>query len=171
MTRPRALAAVSALALLGAAGCGGTSTSQDTSAAADSAPSLTITAPHDGATVASSFPLRFTTSVPIGPLDTGKDHVHVVVDGNTDDFAVVTAHKTMVTHLSPGTHTIGVTLQHADHSSAGAENQVTVTVGKGGSMNGSGSGGASMDDSGTDSGTDSGSNSGGGTGNGYGRGY
>jgi hypothetical protein len=41
--------------------------------------------------------------------------------------------------LSPGEHTIDVTLQHADHSSAGAEDHVDVTV------NGSG---------GTDDGTD-----------------
>ena len=39
-----------------------------------------------------------------------------------------------VTGLSPGDHTIDVTLQHADHSSAGAEDSVNVTVtGAGGS--------------------------------------
>ncbi len=31
--------------------------------------------------------------------------------------------------LSPGEHTVNVTLQHADHSSAGAEDEVDVNVG------------------------------------------
>ena len=93
-----------------------------------SGPKVTITSPQNGAAVGSSVPIKFTTSVPIGPLDTGKDHVHVFVDGNTNDFAVITAHQTTVKNLSPGKHTIGVTLQHADHSPAGAQDQVTVTV-------------------------------------------
>jgi hypothetical protein len=59
--------------------------------------------------------------------------VHLVVDGNTNNYKVVTSTQTEVNDLSPGQHTIGVTLQHADHSSAGAKAQVTVTVGGGAS--------------------------------------
>ena len=143
MTWSRRLAvAASAVALVGAAGCGGSTTQstgggqaqdQETSAAAAGAPKVTITSPQNGAEVGKSFPLTFKSSVPIGALETGEDHVHVVIDGNTSDFTVVTARKTMVTNLSPGKHTVGITLQHADHSSAGAEDQVTVMVGRGAS--------------------------------------
>jgi hypothetical protein len=146
MTCSRTLAAaVSALALVAAGGCGGAGSQQSSGAVVDNTPSVTITSPQGGATVGSSFPLTFKSSVPIGALDTGEDHVHVIVDGNTNDFTVVTAHRTMVTNLSPGEHTVGITLQHADHSSAGAEDQVTVMVSKGGAtkdgtMDGSNSG-------------------------------
>jgi hypothetical protein len=136
----RLAVAVSAVALVGAAGCGGSTTQgtgggqaqdQETSAAAAGAPRVTITSPKNGAEVGKSFPLMFTSSVPIGALETGADHVHVVVDGDTSDFSVVTARRTMVTNLSPGRHTVGITLQHADHSPAGAQDQVTVMVAKG----------------------------------------
>jgi len=137
----RLAVAASAVALVSAAGCaGGASQSstggsaQDSSNSSSSAPAVSITSPQNGAKVGSSFPLTFTSSVPIGALDTGEDHVHVVVDGNTNDFTVVTARRTMVTNLSPGKHTVGITLQHADHSPAGAQDQVTVMVAKGAGM-------------------------------------
>lgn len=142
----RLAVAASAVALVSAAGCaGGTSqgssgggsaqdSSNNSSSSNSSAPSVVITSPANGAKVGSSFPLMFRSSVPIGALETGEDHVHVVVDGNTSDFTVVTARKTMVTNLSPGKHTVGITLQHADHSSAGAQDQVTVMVAKGAGM-------------------------------------
>jgi hypothetical protein len=159
MTWPHKIAGTaSALALVAAAGCGGNSTdnSSDGAAAAADTPAVTITSPQAGAKVGSAFPVKFQTSVPIGALESGKDHVHVVVDGDTNNFTVVTAHQTMVKNLSPGKHTIGVTLQHADHSSAGAQDQVTVMVAKGGA---------------TKSGTMKGSTSGNSSGNPYGRGY
>ncbi len=63
------------------------------------------------------------------PTDSGKDHVHLFIDGKTQNYKVVTSTRTQVSNLSPGKHTIGVTLQHADHSSAGAKPaSVTVTV-------------------------------------------
>jgi hypothetical protein len=145
MTWPRKLAVTaSAVALVSAAGCAGGASqgssggsAQDQSASSSNAASVTITSPKNAAKVGTSFPVMFKTSVPIGALDTGEDHVHVVVDGNTNDFTVVTAHKTMVTNLSPGKHTVGITLQHADHSAAGAQDQVTVMVAKGaGAMSG-----------------------------------
>ena len=141
MTWTRKLAvAASAVALVTAAGCAGGSSqgssggsAQDSSASGSnnsSAPSVTITSPKSGAKVGSSFPLTYKSSVPIGALETGVELVHVVIDGNTNDFTVVTAKKTMVKNLA-GKHTVGITLQHADHSPAGAQDQVTVMVAKG----------------------------------------
>ena len=99
------------------------------------APKLTITSPSDGATVQLPIKLTFTSSVPLGPTDSGMDHVHVFTDGHTGDYTVVPTTAFEIKSLSPGRHTIGVTLQHADHSSAGASAQVTVVVaGSGGGV-------------------------------------
>jgi len=92
------------------------------------APKLTITSPSDGATVQLPIKLTFTSSVPLGPTDSGMDHVHVFTDGHTGDYTVVPTTAFEIKNLSPGRHMIGVTLQHADHSSAGASAQVTVVV-------------------------------------------
>lgn len=103
------------------------------SAGGDTKPTLTITAPKDGATVGSSFKLEFTSSVEIGPTDSGKDHAHVFTDGQTNDYTVVTASPFEMKGLPAGKHTVGVTLQKADHSPAGASAQITVNVTGGGS--------------------------------------
>lgn len=50
------------------------------------------------------------------------------MDGQSDDYTVVGGNSFTVEGLSPGEHTIDVTLQHADHTSAGAEDHVDVTV-------------------------------------------
>ena len=176
MTWTRKLAvAASAAALVGAAGCAGGASqgssggaAQDSGANSSSAPKVTITSPQSGAKVGSSFPLTYTSSVPIGALETGEDHVHVVIDGNTNDFTVVTAHKYMVKNLSPGKHTVGITLQHADHSPAGAQDQVTVMVSKGMKSGAKEDNPARTKD---DNGTMNGSTSGNSSGNPYGRGY
>lgn len=97
-------------------------------AGADIAPSVSITAPVDGATVASTFTLQFASSLELGPTDSGRHHVHVFTDGHTDDYTVVTSTDHQITNLAPGPHTIGVTLQNADHSPAGAGTEITVSV-------------------------------------------
>lgn len=179
MTWLRKLAvAASAVALVSAAGCAGGASQGSSgggaakdSSAQSSAPSVTITSPASGAKVGSSFPLTFKSSVPIGALETGEDHVHVVIDGNTNQFTVVTAHNYMVKNLSPGKHTVGITLQHADHSPAGAQDQVTVMVAKGAGMKSGAkedNPARKKDDNGTMSGSNSSNSS---SSNPYGRGY
>lgn len=131
----RALAggAVAVLAAGLLAGCGNQSTTG--SGSGSDSPSLSITSPSEGDTVGSSFMVKWDSSVSLGEPDTGKDHVHVFVDGNANDYTVVGGDSFEVKGLSPGEHTVDVTLQHADHSSAGADDQVDVTVsGSGGSM-------------------------------------
>ncbi len=125
----RSSAAVVAAGLLLAA-CGG---AYDTSANAGTDPTgashkIEITAPADGASVTTPFTLKFTASVPIGPTDTGKDHVHVTIDRETDDYTVVTTPEYTIADLPPGRHVVGVTLQHADHSPDGAAAEITVNV-------------------------------------------
>jgi hypothetical protein len=118
---PLGVVAVLASGLLAA--CGG-----DSDASGGSSPSVSITSPADGATVGSDVEVSWDTSARLGEPETGRDHVHVFVDGHSNDYTVVGGNSFTVTGLSPGKHTIDVTLQHADHSSAGAEDEVEVTV-------------------------------------------
>lgn len=123
----RALAGAAVAGLAGGllTGCGSDSTAGGGSS---DSPSLTITSPSAGDTVGGTFTVKWDANVSLGDPDTGRDHVHVFVDGNTDDYSVVGGDSLEVTGLSPGDHTVDVTLQNADHSSAGAEDQVEVTV-------------------------------------------
>lgn len=126
-TRTLAVGGVAA-ALVALAGCG----SDSGGGSSGGSPTLTITSPSDGADVGQSFEVRWDTSVKLGETDTGRDHVHVFVDGKSDDYTVVGGNEFTLTGLSPGKHEVDVTLQHADHSPAGAEDKVDVDVAAGG---------------------------------------
>ncbi len=110
------------------AGAGLLAACSDSSASDGAHPTLSITSPSAGAKVASSVDVTWDTNVELGEPDTGLDHVHVFVDGQSSDYTVVGSDHFTVTGLTPGDHTIDVTLQHADHSSAGASDDVDVTV-------------------------------------------
>jgi hypothetical protein len=110
-----------------AAACGSGATG-----AAGGEPKLTITSPAPGATVQTPFMLTYESSVALGPPESGRDHVHIFADGKTDQYTVVPTTSFQIKDLTPGRHTIGVTLQHADHSPAGASAQITVNVTGGG---------------------------------------
>lgn len=128
-----------ACAALGLSACSGAGASSTDGGE----PTLTITEPADGATVGLPVTLKFTSSEDIGPEESGKDHVHVVIDGKTNDYTVVTSTTYQIKDLPQGRHRIGVTLQHADHSSAGADAQVSVNVtGSGGDTGGGDTGGS-----------------------------
>jgi hypothetical protein len=129
MRRRFTYVAVLTTALLSAAACGADSSSPgETGSGGGGGPTLTITAPSNGATVTSPFMLTFQSSEQLGKPDTGMDHVHVFADGKTDQYTVVPANSFEVKNLTPGQHKIGVTLQHADHSPAGASAEITVMV-------------------------------------------
>ena len=125
----RSAHAASALALaLAVAGCG-----SGTDTASAGSEDLTITSPKDGATVQVPFTLTWDSGVPLGPPDSGKDHVHVYVDGRDNDYTVVGGTRFRMKDLSPGEHEVEVSLQHADHSPVGPEASIEVTVAGGGS--------------------------------------
>jgi hypothetical protein len=120
-----ALGATTLMALSLLAACGSDS---DAATGGGSSGGLTITSPDDGSTVGRDVEVTWDADVELGPPDSGLEHVHVFVDGQSDDYTVVGGNSFTVEGLSPGEHTIDVTLQHADHSSAGAEDHVDVTV-------------------------------------------
>jgi hypothetical protein len=134
MRRRIVYTAALSIALLGAAACGQDPASPGTSSGGGGAggPQLTITSPVNGASVTQPFMLQFTSSEKLGKLDTGLDHVHVFADGKSDQYTVVPTTSFEMKNLTPGQHTIGVTLQHADHSPAGASAEITVMVTGGG---------------------------------------
>jgi hypothetical protein len=119
-------ATAAALVVLAACGSG------SDGAGSGGSPELTITKPTDGAKVGSSFEVAWDSSVKLGETDTGRDHVHVFVDGHANDYTVVGGNSFTIKGIAPGEHTVNVTLQHADHSSAGAEDEVDVNVGASG---------------------------------------
>jgi hypothetical protein len=125
----RSSVAVIAFALL-ATSCG--SDSGDDAGTTSGAEKVTITSPADGATVQVPFKLAWDSTVPLGPPDTGKDHVHVYVDGDESDYTVVGGTTFQVKDLAPGEHTVEISLQHADHTPVGPTSEVTVTVEGGG---------------------------------------
>lgn len=155
---------VAALALAGCGSYGGGSNSSGASGntAGSGSDKLTIVSPKNGATVKAPVTLRWTSTVPLGPPATGRDHVHVFVDGQSNDYTVVGGHQFTVKNLTNGKHELDISLQHADHSPVGPEAAITVHV--------TGASGATGGSSGGSSGG-SGGGSGGGYGGGGGGGY
>jgi hypothetical protein len=127
-----------ALTVLLAAGCGGGGTGGggygggDGDDAGGGGMTLEITSPADGDTVDVPFTVELTSSEDLGPTDSGKHHVHVFFDDDDQDYQVVEGTSVEITDLTEGEHVIHASLRNADHSAAGAETEVTVTVGSGG---------------------------------------
>lgn len=93
---------------------------------------LEITSPADGDSVEVPFTVEVASSEELGPIETGAHHVHVFFDGDDEEFLVVEGESVEVTDLPEGEHVVNASLRNADHSPAGVETEVTVTVGTGG---------------------------------------
>lgn len=131
-------AAILSAAVLLLAACGGGDA--DTGAppaggGGNGAMTVSIAEPASGATVSSPLNVKVNSSVELGPTDSGKHHVHIFLDGNDSDYLLVESTSGQLTdkpQLTPGSHTLHVSLRNADHSPAGAETQIPITVGAGG---------------------------------------
>ncbi|GAB2487589.1 hypothetical protein GCM10027063_31470 [Promicromonospora xylanilytica] len=141
--RPRGarLVAGAALTVLLAAGCGGGD--GGTGGGYGGGPgvggdaegggmTLEITSPQDGDTVEVPFTVELASSEELGPTDSGAHHVHVFFDGDDQEYQVVESDSVEITDLPEGEHVVNASLRNADHSPAGVEAEVTVTVGAGG---------------------------------------
>ncbi|PUB26957.1 hypothetical protein C8K30_105185 [Promicromonospora sp. AC04] len=134
------LLAGAALTVLLAAGCGGGGGGgggyggggDDGGDAGAGGMTLEITSPTDGSTVEVPFTVDLTSSEELGPTESGAHHVHVFFDGDDEEYMVVEGESAEVTDLPEGEHVINASLRNADHSPAGVETEVTVTVGAGG---------------------------------------
>jgi hypothetical protein len=144
--RTVALVAVLPLAL-GLAACGDDDDTA-TGSGGSGEGSISISTPSDGAEVGSGFDVKLDTDADLGEPDTGKQHIHLYYDGDTDqgDYDLVYGDSfTVDRDLGEGEHTIKAALANADHSLTGAEDEITVKVEAGA---GSGGGGDNDDDSG-----------------------
>lgn len=147
----RILAVLSAAALTLSACSGG---DESEGSGDDGGPSVTIAEPADGAGVEAPFDIVVESSEELGPTDTGNHHVHVYFDGDDSAYEVVetgngepfeiTADSPALEGLEPGEHTLNVSLRNADHSAAGAEDEITIDLGG----TGTGDGGEEDDDGG-----------------------
>lgn len=126
------LLTVIAVTGLAAAACGSKGSGEGNVANAPATGSaskdIAIVSPANGANVTMPLTIKIKTKDAIGPLDSGKNHVHYIVDGKEDQYEVVTSDSHVIKSLPKGKHTIKVTLQHADHSPIGPLVTITVNV-------------------------------------------
>ena len=127
-----ALAAVLVVACGGGAPSGNQTAGGATETTEGGALSVSIDSPADDSEVSVPFTMKLSSNVELGPTETGLHHVHVWFDDNTQDYLVVEKDSVKVTDLAAGQHKIVVSLRNADHSPAGAETEITVTVTGGG---------------------------------------
>ena len=105
-----------------------------------------ISTPEDGADVSNPFTIEFSSDDELGAPETGKMHVHLIYDGKSEDYVIVNGTSFEIDGLGDGEHTITASLRNADHSAAGPEDEITVSV------SGSGSGDGGEEDGGDDDG-------------------
>ena len=94
---------------------------------------LNVVTPEDGASVSMPFEILAESSVPLGEPETGNHHLHFYFDTdiNSPDYQIVYGNAAEVDReLTPGEHTIIVSLRNADHSDAGPNQEITVNVGE-----------------------------------------
>jgi len=133
--RPRRTTVVGtaiAAVLLVAAGCGDDDATTAAGAGGDEV-SIAIASPTDGDEVGRSFDVEVDAGVPLGEPDTGRHHVHLYYDGNTQEgeYDLVYDSTFTVDRLDPGEHTVEAVIANADHSLTDARDQITLTVADG----------------------------------------
>jgi hypothetical protein len=94
---------------------------------------VTVTQPTQGTTVTLPFKVTVASSVPLGDPNSGKHHVHIWFDNNTNDYVMAFSTTATLTKAPTGSHVMHVSLRNADHSAAGADTQVTLMINAAGS--------------------------------------
>lgn len=142
----RLIAPAVAAVLLALAACGGTA-SGGPGGEGDGGMTLEFVSPTDGAEISFPFTVQFESSEELGPTEDGVHHVHVYFDGDDSTYEVVEGETWEVTTVQApeGEHTLNASLRNADHSPAGVETEISVTVGQGGGGTDGGSDGGGLD--------------------------
>jgi hypothetical protein len=154
--KARLLILPASLALV-ATGCGA---ADDGGSGGGGGPSVQLVQPTDGATLHVPFTLTVDSSEELGTTDEGLHHVHLYFDGNDQSYEVIEspageeieidADSPALEGIGSGEHTLEVSLRNADHSAAGAEDEVEVTIAGGGGTTSGTSDDTGSDDSGSD---------------------
>ncbi|MDQ7908329.1 hypothetical protein RB614_27760 [Phytohabitans sp. ZYX-F-186] len=133
-TRGAAAAAVLLLAAGGLAACGGDEGTDSGGSGSGGGMTLTVLEPAAGADVAVPFTVKVDSSVPLGPSESGRHHVHIWFDGDEENYLIVESDTTQVAAAPTGEHVMHVSLRNANHSAAGVEATTRLVVAEGGDM-------------------------------------
>lgn len=138
MMRTRNIAAAAVLLLVagGLVACGGDRSAGGDGGGSGGGLALTVLEPAAGAEVTVPFPVKVDSSVPLGPTESGRHHVHIWFDGDEDNYLMVESDTAQVSAAPTGKHVMHVSLRNANHSAAGVEATTSVVVGEGDSMPG-----------------------------------
>ena len=105
--------------------------------------SLSIMEPAKDAHVKLPFTVKVKSAEPLGPTDSGKHHVHVWLDNDSENYLVVESDTATVQPgmkatltgkplgLTPGKHVLHVSLRNANHSAAGADTEIPIELDSG----------------------------------------
>lgn len=93
--------------------------------------SVSVIEPASGTAVSVPFTVKVESSVPLGPTESGRHHVHIWFDDNESDYLVVESDTVQLTDAPAGQHTMHVSLRNANHSAAGAEATTPLNIGSG----------------------------------------
>jgi hypothetical protein len=102
--------------------------------AGSSRATLAVSEPGTSSSVSVPFTLKVVTNVRLGDPSSGDYHVHVYFDDHVNEYIVMTSPSTQVTKAPAGAHVMHLSLRNANHSAAGVETSIALTIGSGGSV-------------------------------------
>lgn len=103
-------------------------------AASSAKPTLAVSEPGTSAEISVPFTVKVSTNVRLGTPASGDYHVHVYFDDNVNQYTVMTANTVQIANAPAGVHVMHLSLRHANHSAAGVETSIPVTIGEGGAV-------------------------------------
>lgn len=101
-------------------------------AASSAKPTLAVSEPGTSAVVTVPFTVKVSSNVRLGTPGSGDYHVHVYFDDHVNQYIVMTGDTAEITSAPAGLHLMHMSLRHADHSAAGVETSIQLTIGRGG---------------------------------------
>lgn len=94
----------------------------------ESGESLTLVSPAPGDVVALPFEVLINTSAPLGPPHEGLHHLHIWFGDDVAAQLIGEDRVVRINNAPDGEHEMHISLRHADHSAAGADITVKITI-------------------------------------------
>lgn len=91
-------------------------------------PALTLLSPGDGDVVTVPFEVQVSTSAALGPPESGLHHLHIWFGDDAATQVIGEDRIVRITNAPSGEHVMHVSLRHADHTAAGADLSVRLTI-------------------------------------------